>query len=170
MHHHPFPLSGCYRYHKCVTIIWKVCTLMCLSYMGVTIVSTSTESSMKDYAEHYGELYAADCPVRQALNRIGDKWTTLVIGLLEDGPRRFSALQRGIGGISHKMLTQTLRSLERDGLVKRTAYAEVPPRVEYELTPLGETLCEPIAAIIKWTESHIDEVVASQMRYDADRA
>ncbi|MAS32645.1 MAG: transcriptional regulator [Anaerolineaceae bacterium] len=127
-------------------------------------------TSIREYGERYRELYAADCPIRQALDRLGDKWTTLIIGMLEDGPKRFSELQRGIGGISQKMLTQTLRSLERDGLVKRTLYPEVPPRVEYELTPLGETLCEPIAAIIRWAEAHIDEVVTAQTNYDTDNS
>lgn len=113
------------------------------------------------------ELYESDCPVRRTLDRIGDKWTTLIIGLLESGPKRFSDLRRGIGGISQKMLTQTLRNLERDGLVSRTIYAEVPPRVEYELTELGKTLCEPIQAIVRWTEAHIADVTAAQIRYDA---
>ncbi|MBZ0303346.1 MAG: helix-turn-helix transcriptional regulator [Anaerolineae bacterium] len=111
-------------------------------------------------------VYNGDCPTRQALDRIADKWTTLVIGLLEDGPLRFSELQRGIGGISQKMLTQTLRTLERDGLVSRTVYPEVPPRVEYELTELGRTLCEPIAAIRRWAEEHIEAVTAAQIAYD----
>ena len=111
-------------------------------------------------------VYSGNCPTRQALDRIGDKWTTLIIGLLEDETRRFSDLQRGIHGISQKMLTQTLRALERDGLVKRTVFAEVPPRVEYELTPLGRTLCEPIAAIRHWAEEYIDEVLAAQVTYD----
>ena len=111
-------------------------------------------------------VYNGDCPTRQALDRIADKWTTLIIGLLEEGPKRFSELQRGIGGISQKMLTQTLRTLERDGLVNRTVYPEVPPRVEYELTDLGRTLCEPIAAVRRWAEEHIDEVMASQAAYD----
>ena len=79
------------------------------------------------------DVYAADCPTRRILDRIGDKWTALIIGLLEDGPMRFSALQRSIGGISQKMLAQTLHTLERDGLVTRTLYPEVPPRVEYTL-------------------------------------
>lgn len=112
-------------------------------------------------------VYRAACPTRQVLDRIADKWTTLVIGLLEAGPRRFSELQRGIDGISQKMLTQTLRSLERDGLVQRTIYAEVPPRVEYTLTPLGETLCAPIKAIRCWAEAHIDDIASAQMAYDA---
>ena len=113
------------------------------------------------------DVYAADCPTRQVLDRVGDKWTTLVILLLQNGPRRFSELQRSIVGISQKMLTQTLRNLERDGLVTRTLYPEVPPRVEYELTPLGETLCGPIAAIVHWSEAHIGEVTAAQELYDS---
>ena len=112
-------------------------------------------------------LYHSDCPTRQVLDRIADKWTTLILGLLEVGPQRFSALQRGIGGISQKMLTQTLRGLERDGLVQRTIYPEVPPRVEYQLTPLGETLCGPIAAIQHWAENHIEEVIMAQNEYDS---
>ena len=113
-------------------------------------------------------VYDADCPTRRILDRIADKWTALIIGLLEGQPKRFSQLQRGIGGISQKMLAQTLRSLERDGLVLRTIYPEVPPRVEYELTPLGRTLIEPIAAIRNWAESHIGTVAAAQTQYDAD--
>lgn len=112
-------------------------------------------------------VYGADCPTRWLLDCIGDKWSVLIIGLLEDGAKRFSELQRSIGGISQKMLTQTLRNLERDGLVTRTIYAEVPPRVEYQLTALGQTLCEPLAALRNWAESHIDEVSAAQMRFSS---
>jgi DNA-binding HxlR family transcriptional regulator len=112
-------------------------------------------------------MYVMGCPTRKVLDLIGDKWTALIIGLLEAKPRRFSELHRAIGGISHKMLTQTLRSLERDGLISRTVYAEVPPRVEYKLTPLGETLCAPLAAIRQWAEDYIVDVTSSQTRYDA---
>lgn len=110
--------------------------------------------------------YAEDCPTRRVLDFIGDKWSVLIIGLLEAKPQRFSELQRSIGGISQKMLAQTLRTLERDGLVERTVYAEVPPRVTYALTPLGETLCAPLAAIRVWAETHIDAVTDAQKRYD----
>jgi DNA-binding HxlR family transcriptional regulator len=103
------------------------------------------------------------------LDRIADKWTTLIFGLLEGSPKRFSDLRRGVGGISQKMLTQTLRNLERDGLVKRTVYPEVPPHVEYELTLLGRTLSEPIAALRRWAEEHIAEVTAAQQAYDERR-
>lgn len=111
-------------------------------------------------------VYEADCPTRHVLDLVADKWATLIIGLLADRTLRFAELQRQIGGISQKMLTQTLRDLERDGLVQRTIYAQVPPRVEYTLTPLGQTLREPIAAIIQWSEDHIDAVTAAQKHYD----
>lgn len=110
--------------------------------------------------------YAYNCPTRQVLDLIADKWTVLIIGLLEGDPRRFSELRRAIEGISQKMLTQTLRRLERDGIVTRTVYAEVPPRVEYELTPLGKTLCVPITAIRDWAGTHIDAIQAAQTAYD----
>jgi len=114
-------------------------------------------------------LYEADCPTRKVLELIADKWTTLIFSLLEAGPRRFSELQRGIGGISQKMLTQTLRGLERDGLVQRTVYPEIPPHVEYALTGLGKTLCGPIAAIQHWAETHIEEVISAQEAYDSQK-
>jgi DNA-binding HxlR family transcriptional regulator len=114
------------------------------------------------------ELYQGECPTREMLNRIADKWTTLIIGILAHSDRRrFNELRRSIGGISQKMLTQTLRDLERDGLVIRTIYPEIPPRVEYALTPLGKTLCEPLGALGKWASAHIDEVRAAQNRFDA---
>jgi DNA-binding HxlR family transcriptional regulator len=116
------------------------------------------------------DVYRETCPTRQVLGLIADKWTSLVIGLLEDRPKRFSELQRGIEGISQKMLTQTLRQLERNGLVTRTIYAEVPPHVEYALTDLGLKLEEPIALIRKWTEENIDQVIQSQIAYDAREA
>jgi DNA-binding HxlR family transcriptional regulator len=111
-------------------------------------------------------VYDSKCPTRAVLDRIADKWTVLVLGLLEGGTRRFSDLQREIDGISQKMLTQTLRELERDGLVRRTVYPEVPPHVEYDLTELGRTLSEPIAAIRRWAEEHIREVILAQKNYD----
>jgi DNA-binding HxlR family transcriptional regulator len=121
------------------------------------------ETSLSD-----AEVYQGNCPTREILTRIGDKWTTLIIGLLAvSESRRFNELRRAIGGISQKMLTQTLRDLERDGLVKRVIHAEIPPRVEYSLTPLGRTLCEPISMLHRWAEQHIDEVRASQARFDS---
>ncbi|MFD0930077.1 winged helix-turn-helix transcriptional regulator [Methylophilus glucosoxydans] len=110
--------------------------------------------------------YQAACPTRLMLNRIADKWTVLVLGLLENETKRFSTLQREIGGISQKMLTQTLRGLERDGLIARTVYPEVPPRVEYKITPLGNTLVGLLAALRDWSETHMDEVLQAQRDYD----
>jgi DNA-binding HxlR family transcriptional regulator len=110
--------------------------------------------------------FNADCPTRLILNRIADKWTVLVVILLEEGTKRFSNLQREIGGISQKMLTQTLRGLERDGLVTRKVYATVPPKVEYSLTPLGHTLKDLLYAIKTWSETNIDAVQKAQNNYD----
>ncbi len=117
------------------------------------------------------QVYQGNCPAREILSRVGDKWTTLIIGLLATSEnRRFNEMRRAIGGISQKMLTQTLRDLERDGLVKRTIYAEIPPRVEYSLTPLGMTLFEPLTALFKWTEEHLNEVRAAQEAFDKQRS
>ena len=104
------------------------------------------------------------CPSRQILDRIAEKWTALVIRALSDGTQRYSDVHRRIGGISQKMLTQTLRGLERDGLVGRKVYPVVPPRVEYRLTPLGRTLIEPLDAICRWAETHLPELRAAQGR------
>ncbi len=110
----------------------------------------------------------AQCPSRLILDRIADKWTTLIIGILAQAEhRRFNELRRMIGGISQKMLTQTLRDLERDGLVKRTIYPEIPPRVEYKLTPLGRTLCGPLGSVTQWAHDHMEEVKRAQEEFDA---
>jgi DNA-binding HxlR family transcriptional regulator len=106
--------------------------------------------------------YAAACPTRQALDRIADKWTVLIVGLLEQRPHRFGELLKGVDGISQKMLTQTLRSLELDGLVHRRAKATVPVTVEYSLTSTGRTLAEPLEAIRRWAEEHIEGVLAAR--------
>lgn len=111
-------------------------------------------------------VYQAACPTRLMLNRIADKWTVLVLGLLENETKRFSTLHREIGGISQKMLTQTLRSLERDGLIKRNVYPEVPPRVEYAMTPLGKTLVGLLGTLRVWSETHMNEVLQAQKDYD----
>ena len=100
----------------------------------------------------------AQCPTRMVLDLIADKWTTLVIYLLAQGTRRYGELQREVGGISQKMLTQTLRKLEEDGLVRRTVYPEVPPRTEYALTELGTTLKEPLGSLCQWAVAHFGEV------------
>ncbi|GGX73315.1 transcriptional regulator [Streptomyces fructofermentans] len=107
-----------------------------------------------------------DCQVRQILDRVADKWSLLVIALLDSRRLRFTELRREIDGVSQRMLTVTLRQLERDGLVKRTVHAVVPPRVEYELTPLGGTLHATIQSLVTWTEDHQGEIAAARAAYD----
>lgn len=106
--------------------------------------------------------------IREILARVGDKWSLLVIGLLHDGPLRFTEIQRRVDGISHRMLTQTLRSLQRDGLVSRTSYAEIPPRVEYAVTPLGRSLSEPAIALAAWAAGHHRAILDAREAFDAD--
>ncbi len=107
------------------------------------------------------------CEVRQILDRVADKWSLLAIAHLEREPLRFSELRRRITGISQRMLTVTLRQLERDGLVRRTVHPVVPPRVEYALTPLGATLHTTIQALVGWTELHQDEIVRARADFDS---
>ena len=102
----------------------------------------------------------------QIIDRIGDKWTVMVVGHLSDGTMRFNQLMRAIPGISHRMLTLTLRALERDGLVARTAYPTVPPRVDYELTDLGRSLTEPLLQFADWASAHRGRIEAAQRSYD----
>ncbi|WP_245622307.1 winged helix-turn-helix transcriptional regulator [Devosia epidermidihirudinis] len=113
------------------------------------------------------DVYKATCPTRQVLDCIADKWAVLVIGLLNGGTRRFGEMRKSIEGVSQKMLTQTLRSLERDGIVSRRVYASVPPKVEYTLTPLGQSLAGIVESLRVWSESNIEVVLASQQTYDA---
>ena len=112
------------------------------------------------------DIFQANCLSRQVLGLIADQWTPLVIRALEEGTMRFSQLLKRIGGISKKMLTQTLRAMERNGLVQRVVYPVVPPVVEYSLTPLGQTLIEPIKALTVWAYGHLQEVVQAQTTYD----
>ena len=112
----------------------------------------------------------ADCrTLGEMLDRIGDKWTIMVVGALSDGPMRFNAIMRFIDGVSHRMLTITLRGLERDGLVKRTAYATIPPKVEYELTKLGRSLIGPLTALSDWVVRNRPAIEAARARFEAER-
>ncbi|TDB77176.1 helix-turn-helix domain-containing protein [Micromonospora sp. KC723] len=108
-----------------------------------------------------------NCGSRQILDRIGDRWSVLVVLTLADGGRRYSELAGRIDGISQKMLTQTLRGLERDGIVTRTVHASVPPRVDYALTDLGRDLLSLVAGLEAWATTHLAEVEAARARYDA---
>ncbi|MFF5084706.1 winged helix-turn-helix transcriptional regulator [Actinoplanes sp. NPDC000266] len=110
--------------------------------------------------------YAKDCPSRQILDRIGDTWSVLIVVMLADGPQRYTALSKKIQGVSPKMLTQTLRGLERDGLIIRTVHAEVPPRVDYRLTDLGQSLLGLVRGLELWAETHIEDVQNARFRYD----
>ena len=112
------------------------------------------------------DVYNERCPTRMVLDRIADKWTVLIVGALEEKTKRFGELRREVGGVSQKMLTQTLRGLERDGVVVRTVYASVPPKVEYSLTELGRTLVRILEEIRKWSEHNIEDVLKARDDFD----
>src|SRR5208337_515830 len=109
---------------------------------------------MTDAITVYDESY----PTRRLLELIGDKWTPIIVYILGQGTKRYGELQRHLPDVSKKMLTQTLRALERDGLLKRTVYAEVPPRVEYDLTPLGRVFLEPVTSLCAWAQAHLGDL------------
>ena len=110
------------------------------------------------------------CPVRSILDQVGSRWTALVVSNLAGGPLRFTELKRRVKGISQRMLTETLRRLERDGLVTRTLYPTIPPKVEYSLRPLGESLLEPVQALVRWSVANRCEIGAARQSYDARQA
>jgi DNA-binding HxlR family transcriptional regulator len=112
-------------------------------------------------------LPSEECPkISRVLARIGEKWSVLIIIMLAERTRRFSELKRSIGGVSQRMLTLSLRGLERDGLVKRTVFPVVPPRVEYELTPLGQSLHAPVSALGEWASAHLAQIDAAREAFD----
>jgi Predicted transcriptional regulators len=122
------------------------------------------------HIERPAELPAPDAggclATRQILDRIGDKWSLYIVAMLEDGPQRFNALKRGIDGISQRMLTLTLRGLERDGLITRTLYPTIPPRVDYELTDLGRTLLKPVMELVDWANENQAAIAEAHRRFD----
>jgi DNA-binding HxlR family transcriptional regulator len=134
------------------------------------------EPSYSDVTDHpikmadSGDFHGRCAMVNSVLTRIGDKWSVLIVMLLADGPCRFNELKRRIGDISQRMLTLTLRGLERDGLVSRTIYPTIPPRVEYQLTDLGHSLREPVAALGQWAFSNHDRIFQARTAYDRDSA
>jgi DNA-binding HxlR family transcriptional regulator len=107
------------------------------------------------------------CRVRSVLDRIGDKWAIFVVSRLGEGQHRFTELHKGIDGVTPRMLTVTLRGLERDGIITRTVHASVPPRVDYELTALGLTLFETIGQLVTWADNHMSEIESARADYDA---
>ena len=128
---------------------------------------TMTAAQQRERAKQEFDAFLADCPSRLVLDRISDKWVTLVIASLSDGPLRFSELSRQLAGVSQKMLTQTLRTLERDGLLTRTVTATVPATVTYELTALGQSLQDVMHQMKNWAESHMAAVLEARASYDA---
>jgi DNA-binding HxlR family transcriptional regulator len=129
-------------------------------------MTTRTAAERRQEARVAYDAYLADCPSRRLLDRISDKWVSLVLTALAGGPRRYGDLSRIIAGVSQKMLTQTLRGLERDGLLTRTVTPSVPVRVDYALTPLGTSLLPVMQAIKAWADTHIEEVTAAREAYD----
>jgi DNA-binding HxlR family transcriptional regulator len=105
-------------------------------------------------------------PIRDVLSRVGDKWSVLIVGMLEEGPLRFTAILRLVPGISQRMLTHTLRNLERDGLVSRHSYPEIPPRVEYAITELGQTLLPALLSLARWAHENHETIEAHRDAYD----
>ncbi|OZG70325.1 transcriptional regulator [Hahella sp. CCB-MM4] len=123
-------------------------------------MATNKETGKKIY------IQSEDCPIRNVVAQIGDKWSILIIFCLVDGPDRFNSLKSRIEGISQRMLTQTLRELERDGFVERTVYPQVPVKVEYELTELGKGLAKSVWGLVSWANDHHDEIRAARHNYD----
>lgn len=113
-----------------------------------------------------GTVLDPDCPSRMVFARLGDNWATLVIQVLEDGPLRFSELRERVHVVTPKVLTQVLKSVERDGLLTRTVFAQVPPRVDYELTPLGHTLQEPLGDLRDWARNNVSAMLRAREDYD----
>ncbi|MGW1889214.1 winged helix-turn-helix transcriptional regulator [Streptomyces sp. NPDC002004] len=129
-------------------------------------MTTTTAAQRREQARIEYDAFIRNCPTNQLLARISDKWVSLIVSALADGPMRYSDLGRKIAGVSQKMLTQSLRSLERDGLVSRTVTPSVPVRVDYALTPLGHSLSCLLTAVKDWAETHIEAVNEARERYD----
>jgi DNA-binding HxlR family transcriptional regulator len=129
-------------------------------------VATTTAAQQREQAKRDYDAFLAGCPTRELLSTLTDKWAALVIAALAGGSQRHSELARRIAGVSQKMLTQTLRTLERDGLLTRTVTASVPARVDYALTPLGRDLFPVMVAIKNWAETHMDRVFEARAQFD----
>ncbi|WP_030322212.1 winged helix-turn-helix transcriptional regulator [Streptomyces sp. NRRL B-3229] len=127
---------------------------------------TTTAAQRREQARVEYDAFIKGCPTNQLLDRLSDKWVSLVVAALSGGPMRYSDLSRKIAGVSPKMLTQTLRTLERDGILTRTITPSVPVRVDYALTPLGSSLAGLLTAVKTWAETHIEEVHEARDRYD----
>lgn len=137
------------------------------STLRTTVTHTEPSGKLTALRADDYDVMAPACPSRTVLRHLTDRWTPLIVANLEAGPLRFGQLREAVGGITAKVLTQTLRSMERDGLVMREAIASIPPRVTYELTDLGHTLTDPILALRDWVNDHAGEVLAAREAYDA---
>ena len=133
-------------------------------------MATQSASQRRKNRKIEYNVFMKDCPSRKLLDTIGSKWVTLVLTTLSGRTLRYSQIREEIAGISEKMLTQTLRNLERDGLALREVTASIPPRVDYRLTPLGESLVTPIMALRSWAENNMDAIETAQQRYDAEES
>jgi DNA-binding HxlR family transcriptional regulator len=131
-------------------------------------MATMTAAQRREQARVEYDAFIRGCPTNQLLDRLSDKWVSLVVAALSGGPMRYSDLTRKIAGVSPKMLTQTVRALERDGILVRTVTPSVPVRVDYELTPLGHSLAVLLTAVKDWAETHIEEVHEARERYDTE--
>lgn len=131
---------------------------------------TMTARQRRDAARQQYDAYLAECPAREVLQRLSNKWVTLLLNALADGPQRYSDLGRRVAGVSPKMLTETLRTLERDGLITRRVTVQVPVRVDYELTALGRDFLPIVRSIKDWAEQHIHQIHAARDAFDASRA
>ena len=132
-------------------------------------MATTTAARRREIARTEYDAFLAACPSRQLLDRLSDKWVGLVLQALSNGPQRYNEIARTVAGVSQKMLTQTLRTLERDGLATRTVTPTVPVRVDYELTDLGRSLLPVMRAIKDWAEAHMDDVLLARSRYDMEK-
>lgn len=133
-------------------------------------MATTTAAQRREQARAEYDAFIRACPTNELLGRLSDKWVSLVVAALSGGPMRYSDLSRKIAGVSPKMLTQTLRTLERDGILSRTVTPSVPVRVDYELTHLGGSLALLLTAVKDWAETHIEEVHEARGRYDTQNA
>jgi DNA-binding HxlR family transcriptional regulator len=134
------------------------------------MMSDAGVQKMEKFKSPIDGFDAGNCPVRDVLSHLSDKWSTLIIGLLGDRAHRFGELRRAVPDISQRMLTQTLKDLQRDGLVDRTVFATVPPSVEYRLTPLGQSLLRPLGVLIEWAETHHGAIRLARQVYETDNA
>lgn len=138
------------------------------AHMDVTTHGRPTEAELLAHIEKHGVASVADAcrPITDILSRVGDKWSVMIVMQLGQGPKRFNEMRRAINGISQRMLTLTLRGLERDGLVSRTVFPTIPPRVDYELTTLGQSLRGPIDALGNWAFENQPQIEAARTRFD----